>query len=185
MAETGNITNVGKRKRYPDLTYDTLIDRLSYDPETGFFTWRATGSHGPKTPKHLIGKKAGCYSKSLEYAIIRIGGKFYPVHRLAFLYMKGRWPEFFLDHKDGNPLNNRWDNLREATKSQNSANRRISSNNRSGFKGVVESPSGLFESRVQHLKKNTYLGLFKTAEEAHRAYCEACASIFGEFANPG
>ena len=65
-------------------------------------------------PRFVRGKKAYCKAQ--------IDGKFYAVHRLAFLYMTGRWPEPCTDHIDGDIHNNKWSNLREVTYSENSSN---------------------------------------------------------------
>ena len=57
------------------------------------------------------------------YTVIRFRGKLYLAHRLAWFYMTGEWPREQIDHKDGVRLNNKWDNLREATPGQNNMNR--------------------------------------------------------------
>ena len=88
------------------------------------------------------------------------------------------------DHRDGNGLNNKRSNLREATKSQNMHNRMASVNNTSGFKGV--SFSKFHQRWVAYIGFNGnkhHLGYFDTAEEAHVAYVEAAKRMHGEFAN--
>lgn len=91
-----------------------------------------------------------------------------------------------IDHQDGNTLNNRRYNLRPATRSQNSVNRKLNRNNTSGVKGAYFRPKvGLWESWA-HLggPKQKYLGRYKTAEEAGRAYDEAVINYYGEYARP-
>lgn len=91
-----------------------------------------------------------------------------------------------IDHKDGNGLNNKRDNLREATSSQNSMNRGMSSRNTTGYKGVtyhVHNKKYMASIRVD--SKNKFLGYYSTPEEAHIAYKEASEKYFDEYANSG
>ena len=67
--------------------------------------------------------------------IIGINGKIYRAHRLAWLYMTGKWPKEEIDHKDTNSLNDKIENLRICNDFQNKANRKTPSTNKTGFKG--------------------------------------------------
>ncbi len=158
------------------VTADRLRELLSYDPSTGLFTWLlSTGNRAP------VGAVAGSVGKG--YVDIRIDQRLYKAHRLAWLYMTGEWPEQQIDHRDLNRANNRWDNLRVATNSQNHANTRAQSNNRSGFKGVSWSKAAnKWMAQIVRDRCHTYLGLFDTPEDAHAAYCVAAERLFGEFA---
>lgn len=90
------------------------------------------------------------------------------------------------DHINGNGLDNRRENLRLATKSQNNANRRISKNNKSGYKGVSwHKASGKWVAGIKVNGKSINLGGYDTPEQAHKAYCDAAIKYFGEFANFG
>lgn len=90
-----------------------------------------------------------------------------------------------VDHRDGNGLNNRRDNLRAATKSQNQQNSRLSSQNTSGFKGVSWNKARRkWESNIVLNQVKTCLGRFATAEEASAAYIEASARLHGEYGRP-
>lgn len=125
------------------ITHKELTSSLNYNPETGIFTWKiASGSAS-------IGKVAGFKTNSqADYLSIRINGKSYLCHRLAWFYMKGCWPKGLIDHINGVKNDNRISNLREVTRGQNKTNSVSSSN--TGIKGV-------------HLLKgkNTYKVMFK------------------------
>ena len=82
-----------------------------------------------------------------------------------------------VDHLDNNPLNNTRSNLRVCTQKQNRGNSKKCKNNKSGYKGVTRHRSGWVA-----MISREYLGLFKTPEAAHEAYCKAATRIYGEFA---
>lgn len=88
----------------------------------------------------------------------------------------------YVDHQDGDGLNNRRNNLREATPMQNMHNRRINANNKSGFKGVsLHRRTGKWVAQIRINGEKTYLGYYQTPEKAHAAYCAASAKHHGEF----
>lgn len=112
-----------------DLTQERLKQMLRYDPETGVFTRiRANG-----TAK--VGDVAGT-RKPDGYRAISIDGRLYQANRLAWLYMTGDWPPELVDHRDRDPSNDRWANLRAATPSQNAGNSATKIRSISGVKGV-------------------------------------------------
>lgn len=154
---------------------ETLRALLDYDPETGVFTNRFRRSH--RAPKGCaVGGRNGP-----GYTLIRLNGRTYLAHRLAWLWVHGRWPADQLDHINGIRNDNRISNLREACNAQNCANRRVHKNNRIGVKGVFELPSGNFGAKV----RDVYLGSFATEQEAHDAYCAAAAKEFGAYHRAG
>jgi len=111
------------------LTQDRLKELLSYDPDSGKFTWKI--SRG--------GVRAGSVADSLNslgYIRIGVDGKTYKAHRLAWLYTYGYDPEHGIDHKNGIRNDNRISNLREVSQVCNMQNTKVSSNNTSGFPGV-------------------------------------------------
>jgi hypothetical protein len=151
------------RKRLP-LTRARLRELLHYDPETGQFRRRR-----PLRPGYVAN-------------LISIDRHIYPAHQLAWLYMTGRWGRPVIDHRDGDPANNRWANLRRATRSQNAANRRRARNNTSGFKGVSRCESGKWRAIVSKDGRTKRLGRYSTPQAAHAAYVAAARRLFGKFA---
>lgn len=136
------------------MTQDELKKVLSYDPYTGVFTWRVSLSS-----RALAGERAGTLRKD-GYVQIRIRGKIYYAHRLAFLYMQGRIP-VEIDHIDRSPSNNRWGNLRPVTHSQNLENR--------DCKGFYER-RGKFLAQIKVAGRVMFLGSYLTADAARSAY---------------
>ncbi|ARP90331.1 hypothetical protein CAL14_08550 [Bordetella genomosp. 9] len=89
----------------------------------------------------------------------------------------------FVDHVNGNPLDNRRANLRLCTVQENGWNSKIRSHNKSGFKGVLLHPrSGKWTAYIKVGGKQRYLGLFEDPRHAHEAYCTEARKHFGEFA---
>lgn len=87
-----------------------------------------------------------------------------------------------VDHIDGDGLNNRRENLRPATSSQNNRNAKRRSDNTSGFKGVTwRRRERKWAAQIRVDGKNMYLGHFDSPEAAHAAYCKASAELHGEF----
>lgn len=156
------------------LTPEQLWTVLSYNPDTGEFTWR--GGHPGKGT--TAGKMAG-YVKSDGYRRIRVFYRQYHASVLAYLYMTGKWPTNQIDHRDLNRSNDRWDNLRPATRQENGANR---SSSRPGRLKGVQQRGARWEARIRVNRKYHYLGSFNTEADAHAAYCAAATAFFGEFA---
>lgn len=91
-----------------------------------------------------------------------------------------------VDHGDKNRLNNQRFNLRVCTRTQNNANSKRRSDNKSGFKGVTFCKyTGRWRAVISVEKKYVHLGRYDTPQEAHTAYCEAAVRLFGEFASDG
>lgn len=91
-----------------------------------------------------------------------------------------------VDHKDRDGLNNRRNNLRECSKTENAYNVKKHKDNSSGYKGVTWDKSrGKWKSQLSLSGKNTFLGRFDTPEEAFRVYCEANEKYHKEFGNTG
>ena len=158
------------------MTYAVLKALLTYDPATGVFRWNGTGGMRP-------GSRAGFRVLPRGTRRIRIGKDNYAEHRLAWLYMTGEWPRMSIDHWNGDPADNRWKNLREATPQQNTSNTRRTVPNSTGFRGVKKAHgTNKWGAYIRHAGKRFWLGTFPTAEAAHAAYVEADRRLRGEFA---
>jgi hypothetical protein len=162
------------------LTQDRLKELLHYDAESGEFTWIKTNSARVK-----VGNKA-CNKDCHGYFYISIDKKKYSAHRLAWLYMHGKFPENNIDHIDGNSKNNCISNLREATQNQNLFNTKIFKTNTSGYKGVhFHKGTGKWRAVASVNNYPKHLGLFSTAEDASVAYTNWCIKNRGEFTRIG
>jgi hypothetical protein len=115
---------------------------------------------------------------------VKLFNKDIPRSILVWVIHHQQWPTLQVDHVDStNPLNDRIENLRLASRSQNKANSTIYSNNSSGYKGVYwHRQACKWKAQIGVNGKRVYLGLFNKREEAHAAYCEAAKKAFGAFA---
>lgn len=169
----------------PKITAEELRSLVVYDPATGVFTWLPRAGHASWNTKYA-GKPAGFDWRvgRLTYRSIRIYDWPFLAHRLAWLYMTGEWPAHGIDHRDLDGLNNRWNNLRLATKTENGANTRATKRNRLGLKGVCAAAGsgGRFRASIGAGGKQKHLGTFDNPEDAHAAYAAAARELFGEFA---
>lgn len=142
---------------------------LVYDAMSGVFTWSVRPAKYKRAGDVAGGLRADGYER------IKILGRNYLAHRLAWLYMTGEWPEHHIDHINGVRSDNSWRNLRNATPVQNSQNqRRAHANNKSGFFGVCKA-QGKWQAQIKVDGKSKYLGLFVSPEQANAAYLAAKA----------
>ncbi len=151
-----------------ELTQERLKEVINYDPGTGVFTWR--GRKGIRE-----GRAAGCLENG--YTRIRIDMRLYQAHRLAWLYVHGRWPSGQIDHEKQNRADNRIDKLRDVTPAQNCQNTPDSGRNTSGFKGVSYSRAKrkwVAQIGYGH-GKHKFLGHFVEPQDAALAYAAGAA----------
>lgn len=150
-----------------ELDADALRERLDYDPQTGQFTYRKRC--GPRRAGEIAG-----WLGMQGYWLIHVAGRLYLAHRLAFLHMTGRFPEQMIDHRNGKRADNRWHNLREATRAMNAHNQKKAarSNRSSGLLGVTRQ-GGRWQAQITVNRRSVYLGLHETPEAAHAAYLAA------------
>jgi hypothetical protein len=154
------------------LTQERLKELLDYDPETGVFTRKVR-----TTSKIHVGDAAGGLD-SKGYLLIRVDGKRYIAHRLAWLYIHGCWPDKDLDHINRIKTDNRIGNLREVTKAQNQWNTSSYKNNTSGYPGVSwHRKDKKWRARISIHGKYMFLGNYATPEAAYVAYMEAKEQI--------
>ncbi len=163
-----------------DLTATYVRFLLGYDPVSGAFVWLLREGDVPFNAQYA-GKQAGSVDKK-GYRRIKIDARYHAAHRLAWLWMTGEWPPEEVDHINGNRADNRFVNLRLATKSQNQANARIRRHNKVGLKGVCYTPRQGYHAQISHGGKVHNLGFFATAQEAHEVYVRAAKEKHGEFA---
>lgn len=149
---------------------------MRYEPETGFFI-RITNHR-----KCIAGQVAGSTHADGRVFIGLLGFRF-AAHRLAVLWMTGRMPANEVDHINCDHSDNRWENLRECTSSQNKWNRRANFSNGTGVKGVrYKKRRNKYEASFKVNRREIYLGSFSTLDEASRAISKARKEAHGEFA---
>lgn len=159
------------------ISHEELKRHLFYDQDTGLFTRKISN-----TSRVSVGDVAG--SLCSGYLKIMVCGKRYFAHRLAWLYMTGIPATCLIDHINGNGTDNRFSNLRAASKSQNGMNRKTQSNNRSGCPGVCWHKNlRRWIVSYKKNKKQVYVGCFDDLEEAISASMIARSENFGEFAS--
>lgn len=157
------------------LLQEQLKERLHYCELTGDFTWLKPMSNRVKK-----GAKAGHTNRG--YRIIGVGGVEYPAHCLAVLYVTGKYPTQDVDHKNGTTHDNRYCNLREATRSQNLLNSVKRTTNTSGHKNVwFNKQRNTWQADCTIKGIYNYLGNFKIKDEAVAAYTAFARSYHGEF----
>lgn len=159
------------------LTQGRLKELLSYDPATGKFTWLVK-RNGVKA----IGTEAGHPTDipGKAYWRITIDRVRYRRGPLVWFYMTGEWPHPTVDHRDKDRLNDRWLNLRIATRSQQAMNKSYPPG-AAGMKGVLREYNR-FNARIMVAGKSHFLGTFATAKEAHTEYLKAATAHHGQFA---
>lgn len=158
------------------LTQEYLKQILHYNPETGDWTWLVALSDKTK-----IGQRAG-YQVRGRWRI-GINGNKYSGSRLAVLYMEGWIPED-VDHKNHNPSDDQWNNVRPCPHAKNMWNIRKHRDNSSGFKGVdLDKRRQKWRVRINVKGKDIWLGYFDNKVLAAWAYDLACLELHGDFAH--
>tara|TARA_R110000796_G_C14258651_1_gene399623 strand:- start:24 stop:521 length:498 start_codon:yes stop_codon:yes gene_type:complete len=161
-----------------NLTVDLLKHLFEYDKETGELRWAV--------------KRQGCSQGSVAgsidskgYRVITVNQKPYKAHRLVYLMHKGYLPRT-LDHINNNRSDNRIENLRAVSAGQNQHNRKINSNNKSGYKGVSWYASySKWKAKIDLENKTVFLGYYNTPEEADVVVRAAREELHGIYANHG
>lgn len=155
-----------------NLTAQRARELLSYDPDSGIFTWNVDVGRWGRI-------KAGTTTGSPDangHLRIQVDGTLYYAHRLAWLIETGNWPAGDVDHRDGVPANNHWGNLRDVPHRTNTENRRRAHRNKSSGlpMGVsIDNRDGAFRADITVDGKARSLGRFTNPEQAHEAYLNA------------
>lgn len=158
------------------ITAEEVRALLDYYPETGVFRWKVR--MGGILPGSIAGGDDGH-----GYLRVKIKGKRYMAHRLAWIYTHGAWPEAEIDHINSIKSDNRIVNLRPATRLDNCKNKRAHRNNTSGYKGVSYVKSmGKYRASIRSNGADKHLGVFDDPQEAYGAYCRAARELHGDFA---
>jgi hypothetical protein len=164
----------------PDLTGSILEELFTFNPDDGVFrhkTWRGPRCGGP-------GSEAGCVMTT-GYIAIGLPGKLVLAHRLAWLWMTGKWPAHEIDHINGDRSDNRWCNLREATRVQNSRNGGIRSTNRTGRIGLsFDKVRSKYKAAIMVAGKTVFQKRYDTFDEAVAARSAKEKELFGDY-SPG
>lgn len=175
-----------------EINQEYLKQILDYDPETGVFVWKRRPLSAfsdakfplrehPRWNTRYALKEAGMPDQR-GYIRIKLQGKRYSAHRLAWIWMTGEYPALDIDHANLNKSDNRWSNLRLATRSENTANRPPAINNATGWKGVHWHKANKKWTAAIGNGGSTYLGSFDCPAAAAFAYQVAADTIFGSFA---
>jgi hypothetical protein len=157
-----------------ELSIEHLRKMWRYDPETGLFHWRVARQRiTPGQPVGVVFRKG--------YTVVEFEGRSVPAHRLAWFYVTGRWPAHEIDHVNRVRADNRWANLREATKAQNMANSVTRAS--SGVRGVCLTRAGRWKAQITVGGKTRHIGTYDDVESAKLAYACAAVEAFGRYAN--
>ena len=161
-----------------ELTQELLKEWVQYNHETGIFTWKR------HIKPNKIGKVVGSFTHGYLETYFPPTRKNYSLHRLAWLYLYGKWPDYDIDHINGDRADNRLENLRDVSRKLNSHNSSIRKNNTTGFPGVVYiKTTGKFRAGLRVKGKVRHLGVFETAEKAFEAYQKAKLNLLVDLAN--
>lgn len=141
------------------LTRDEILALVDYDPATGLLSRKGRGFKPSEAPRRRISLR----------------GRFYFEHHVVWMIENGVWPAATIDHINGDPSDNRIENLRDVSIQINLQNQRRAhvSNKSSGMLGVSRRKNGKFDARIVYKGRNLHVGTFDSAELAHAAYVRA------------
>jgi hypothetical protein len=160
---------------------DLIKENFKYNPDTGDLWWTKR-THGRcfDKPAGGLNKQQGYITVSQKFAGVFVMHK---AHRIAWFLYHGVWPKDEIDHINNIRNDNRIENLREATRSENQANRKIDGCGTSKYKGVSwRRRDCLWVAKIMVNQKSIWLGLYHNEEEAALAYNKAALEYFGEYA---
>lgn len=145
------------------LDIDYILKNFDYDSKSGDLLRVLTGGARSKSGTNCNGYLRSGVDGDLVYN-----------HRISWAHYYREQPPEFIDHIDGNRRNNKIDNLRACTLSENQMNRKLNSNSTTGYTGVsFMKNKRKFKATIYKNSKPIYLGIYETAEEASKAYQKA------------
>jgi hypothetical protein len=171
---------MGKAKD-TDIPISLLRECFVCQPMLGALIWRWRPSASTNWNARLAGKRAG-YLKSHggRSVEITIGGRVVSLeeHRIIWAMANGRWPAEEIDHINGIRDDNRLENLREASRSENQHNLAKIASNTSGFPGVSwNKRERKWMAQIRIGRRTRFLGHFDDPKTAHQAYLQAKAEL--------
>lgn len=161
------------------LTNQKASELLAYDPLTGQLTWKVS-----PCPRIKAGDLAGAGKPNGEgYLRVGVEQKSYLQHRVIWLLVTGNWPQGDIDHADGDRANNRWANLRQASRAENLANAKRKSPRTGSSRGAsYDKHRQLWRACVTQNRRQHFGGYFQTEAEAAEAAAALRTSLHGAFA---
>jgi hypothetical protein len=165
------------------ISQDKLKQIVRYEDGKLFWLPRGYG----KFDKQFSGNEAGHFDKKSQRIMIRWEGKLILAHRAIWVFHNGEIPEGMeIDHINGNPSDNRIENLRLCTRSQNTMNTKINCKNKTGVKGIIWNKLNKnWRGRLNCDKKVIEIGSFQCFGKARSAVMQARNEYHKEFANYG
>lgn len=159
---------------------------LSYDEITGNLIWIKSTGRGCNRKYGDLANTVHIHAHThKKYINIKFRKRVYQAHRIAWFIKTNTQPDE-VDHIDGNGLNNKWCNLREASRMENNRNYPKPKTNTSGYKGVSWAKHvNKWLAKICANNKQCHLGYFDDPVLAHEAYCKAADELHGAFANHG
>ncbi len=170
---------------------ETLRKLLRYEPETGKLFWLPRDREFFQTSNQFkiwnirfANKEALTAITANAYKGGHILNRKYLAHRVIWAIQIGSWPNENIDHINHDKIDNRWSNIRAATKSQNNANKPSRPNSTSKYMGVCwYAKSKKWRAQIRKNNQKNYLGSYDCEIDAAKAYDQAAREIHGEFAN--
>jgi HNH endonuclease len=158
---------------------------FDYNSDSGDLRWRArprrhfANEQGWVRFQRFVGTVAGCRVETAGIAV-RINNRLFKASRVIWKMQTGRDPKHEVDHRNLDPYDNRWDNLRDATRVQNGQNRSRRRNH--DLPKGVQRCRGKYQTAIYLKRRRVFLGVFNTITEAKAAYDTAARQHYGEFA---
>lgn len=155
------------------MTYEEVKARYDYDPAGFLLHKRGPHQHSGKRAGYADAHKKG-------YWVIECRGKRYPAHRLIYLWHHGTYPVYSVDHINRVKTDNRIENLRDGTPSEQNQNVEYAGKNRTGYRGIdFRKDKQRYRGVVGFNGKKHKTKNYKTADAAYKAYCELVVSLYG------